>query len=227
MNKRTPFLLLSSAALLAACSAQEMQDFGAAGMLGAIAGCASAKATGGDCARGASYGAASGVATKLFNDMLIEHRARRLKDKEAVATAYKKEKGSAVPDQSEVTRYETSTEPDAVVEGGMRYILTSQIALLQGLKEPEVLLEEELQLYDNVDTDNMLRSVRKPVNEDSKTGGEFDNQFAFILPDGIPEGVYPVRTKVYVNGKEKRDYATAMQVVFIHHFPSQQRIASR
>ncbi len=226
MKTGSPIVILGCAAVLAACSAQDMQDLGAAGVLGAIAGCASAKATGGDCGKGATYGAASGVATKWVNDLIIEHRARRLKEADEVARDYQKATGKAAPDKSEVTHYETSTEPDAVVEGGMRYILTSQIALVQAKRDPQVLLEEELQLYDNESPDTMLRSVRKPVNEDTKTGGEFDNEFAFVLPDGIPEGVYPVKTKVYVNGEEQRDYATEMQVVVVareHHW----RIAAR
>jgi hypothetical protein len=45
-----------------------------------------------------------------------------------------------------------------------------------------------------------LKNFIKPVNEKTKTGGRYKNEFSFTLPEGLPQGVYPIKTELLLNG---------------------------
>lgn len=45
------------------------------------------------------------------------------------------------------------------------------------------------------------------------TAGGFNNTFQVPMPVGVPEGVYPVKTALYVNGTKVRTNNAKLQIV--------------
>ena len=54
----------------------------------------------------------------------------------------------------------------------------------------------------------------KAVNKDTKKCGAFENEFTFTLPKGMPQGVYPIKTAVIINGVESTQVDSRMQLVY-------------
>lgn len=74
-------------------------------------------------------------------------------------------------------------------------------------------MQEKISIHDNEDPEKVIKSLVKTVNEATKKGGAFENEFSFVLPVGMPQGVYPVETAVLLNDKEVNREQNDMQVV--------------
>jgi hypothetical protein len=144
--------------------------------------------------------AAVAVAVTLITKMVIKHRSERLAKEKQVADEYKAQNHS-LPTEPIATEYVTKTLPGSVVEPGKEVIIQSDIVVVPGTKQKTALIEERIAIYDNEDNTKELKNFTKPVNEKTKRGGRYQNEFSFTLPEGLPQGVYPIKTELLLNGK--------------------------
>jgi len=144
--------------------------------------------------------AAVAVAVTLITKMVIKNRSERIAKEEQVAEEYKA-KNNNLPAEPIATEYVTKALPGNVVEPGKEVIIQSDIVVVPGTQQKTALIEERIAIYDNEDNTKELRNFTKPVNEETKSGGRYQNEFAFTLPEGLPQGVYPIKTELLLNGR--------------------------
>lgn len=144
--------------------------------------------------------AAVAVAVTVLTKMIINHRSERIAKEEQVAEEYKTQ-NNALPTEPMATEYTTKTLPGNVVEPGKEVIIQSDIVVVPGTKQKTALIEESIVIYDNEDNTKELKNFTKPVNAKTKKGGRYQNEFSFTLPEGLPQGVYPIKTELLLNGK--------------------------
>lgn len=144
--------------------------------------------------------AAVAVAVTVLTKMIINHRSERIAKEEQVAEEYKTQ-NNTLPTEPMATEYTTKTLPGNVVEPGKEVIVQSDIVVVPGTKQKTALIEESIIIYDNEDNAKELKNFTKPVNEKTKKGGRYQNEFSFTLPEGLPQGVYPIKTELLLNGK--------------------------
>lgn len=156
--------------------------------------------------------AAVAVVATVITKMVIKHRSKKLEDEKQVADKYKKEH-EQLPEQAYAAEYVTNTLPGDVVQPGKEIIIKSEILVVPGTKQKSTLIEERLAIYDNEDNTKELNSLTKAVNKKTKRAGRYENEFSFTLPEGIPQGVYPIKTELLLNG-EVVDYSeSGLQLV--------------
>jgi hypothetical protein len=156
--------------------------------------------------------AAVAVAATLITKMIIKHKSKKLEDEKKVAEDYKKEH-ETLPDEAFASEYVTSTLPGTVVEPGKEIVIKSDIVVVPGAKQKTALIEERLAIYDNEDNTKELKSLTKAVNKKTKKAGRYENEFTFTLPEGVPQGVYPIKTELLLNGKVVDSSDTGIQLV--------------
>ncbi len=144
--------------------------------------------------------AAVAVAVTLITKMIIKHRSERIAKEEQVAEEYKT-KNQRLPAEPTATEYQTKTLPGNVVGPGQEVVIQSNIVVVPGSRQKTALIEERIAIYDNEDNTKELKRFTKAVNEKTKTGGRYKNEFTFTLPEGLPQGVYPIQTELLLNGE--------------------------
>lgn len=152
------------------------------------------------------------AAVTLITKMVIKHRSERIAREEQVADEYKTQ-NSSLPAEPIATEYITKTLPGNVVEPGSEVIIQSDIVVVPGTKQKTALIEERIAIYDNEDNTKELKNFTKPVNGKTKKGGRYQNEFSFTLPEGLPQGVYPIKTELLLNGKVVDTSDTDIQLV--------------
>lgn len=155
---------------------------------------------------------AVGVAAKVIYDMVISYRASQTQTEEQIVQDYKKTH-SALPAEPVVVEYTTDIKPGEVVKAGNEVRIKSNLVVVPGANSQMVDIQEKLDIYDNEKNDQLLKTLTKRVNDKTKKSGAFKNEFKFTLPQGMPQGVYPIKTLVVVNGKAAKPAATKMQLV--------------
>ncbi|MCE3251493.1 MAG: hypothetical protein K0Q67_503 [Cellvibrio sp.] len=156
--------------------------------------------------------AAVAIAVTLITKMVIKHRSQRIAEEAQVADDYKT-KNTTLPVEPVATEYVTKTLPGNIVEPGKEVIIQSDIVVVPGTKQKTALIEERIAIYDNEDNTKELKNFTKPVNEETKRGGRYQNEFSFTLPEGLPQGVYPIKTELLLNGKVVNDSNNDIQLV--------------
>ena len=156
--------------------------------------------------------AAIGIAAKIIYDMVIDYKSKNVAGEDAVVTAYKA-KHKTLPDKPLVLSYTTSLKPGQVVKPGEPVLLVSKLEVVPGKDGAPVLVQEKIAIHDNDETQKVIKSLVKNVNEATKKGGAYENEFSFTLPVGMPQGVYPVQTAVLLNDQELDKEMNDMQVV--------------
>ena len=162
---------------------------------------------------------AVGLAAKIIYDMVIEYRSTQTKDEDQVVQNYKKTH-KTLPAEPEVLEYTSSIKPGEIVKAGKEILINSSLVVIPGVKSAALDIQEQIDIYDNEKDGQMMKSLIKPVNEKTKKSGEFSNEFKFTLPIGMPQGVYPIKTQVLVNGKAAKPTSNKMQLVL--HVDQQQ-----
>ncbi len=161
---------------------------------------------------------AVGIAAKIIYDMVIDYRTRNVSAEDAVVRDYKN-KHKNLPDKPQVVAYSTSLKPGQVVKPGEPILLVSKVEVVPGRSGGPILVQEKIAIHDNEDSNKVIKSLVKNVNEGSKKGGAYENEFSFTLPVGMPQGVYPVQTAVLLNDQEIDTEKNEMQVV-LHVTPA-------
>lgn len=156
--------------------------------------------------------AAVAVAVTLITKMIINYRSERIAKEEQVAEEYKS-KNQNLPAEPTATEYQTKALPGNVVSPGQEVIIQSDIVVVPGTKQKTALIEERIAIYDNEDNTKELKNFTKPVNEKTKQGGRYQNEFSFTLPEGLPQGVYPIKTELLLNGKVVNSSSNDIQLV--------------
>lgn len=156
--------------------------------------------------------AAVAVAVKYIADMVIDYHSKKVADEEGVAADYKN-KHENLPEKPVASVYNTSTLPGSVVQTGKKVIIQSDIVVVPGREQKDTLIEERLAIFDNEDNTKELKSLTKVVNEDTKRGGHYTNEFSFTLPEGLPQGVYPIKTALLLNGETAQTKNADIQLV--------------
>ncbi len=156
--------------------------------------------------------AAVAVAVKYIADMIIEHHSKKVADEEGVVTDYKNSHDN-LPDKPQASAYTTNALPGSVVQPGKKVVIQSDIVVVPGREQKETLIQERLAIFDNEDNTKELKSLTKDVNEGTKRAGHYTNEFTFTLPEGLPQGVYPIKTTLILNGEEKQTLNNDLQLV--------------
>jgi hypothetical protein len=156
--------------------------------------------------------AAVAVAVKYIADMIVEQHAKKVADEEGVVTDYKIQHES-LPEKAQASVYNTSALPGSVVQPGKKVIIQSDIVVVPGREQKETVIQERLAIFDNEDNTKELKSLTKDVNESTKRAGHYTNEFTFTLPEGLPQGVYPIKTTLFLNGEETQTINNDLQLV--------------
>jgi hypothetical protein len=170
------------------------------GVLGALIGGRSHR--GGGAAIGAGVGA---LACMAYN-----YTTSQTKSSQQVETEYKAANNGALPPATTVTRFDAQVNPNSNVQSGTAVDVKSQIEVVPGTNDPQPNVEQEIALYapDGKET----AKARKPAAQ-TPGGGAFETNFKFTMPQGVPQGVYPVKSQVYVNNEPAANTETRFQVV--------------
>ena len=155
---------------------------------------------------------AVGIAAKLIYDMVVDYRSKQVNDEAEVAARYKKIHGH-LPQDALLVDYESSIQPGDVVSAGTSISIQSRLEVVRSASSRQVDIQEKIIIFDNEDPTKELKSLTKGVNAKTKTSGAFVNEFTFKLPKGMPQGIYPVRTQVIVNGQAYEPVNSQMQLV--------------
>lgn len=160
--------------------------------------------------------AAVGIAVKLIADMVVEYRSQQVSEEAQVIAEYKN-LHKTLPPEPVATEYVTNTLPGSVITPGNQVSIKSNIVVVPGSQKKTALIEERLSIYDNEDNAKQLKNLTKAVNEKNKAGGRFQNEFTFTLPEGLPQGVYPIRNELLLNGKVVETTKNDIQLVLHVH----------
>ncbi|MEJ2692031.1 MAG: hypothetical protein P8166_02980 [Candidatus Thiodiazotropha sp.] len=163
---------------------------------------------------------AIGVAAKVIYDMIVDYNSKKVLDDSQVSKLYLI-KNNKLPDEPTVVSYEASLTPSNVAQVGKKVQVKTSITVVPSKKSAQALIEEKIEIFDNEDNSKVIKSLVKSVNGETKSVGSYENQFTFTLPQGMPQGVYPIRTAVIVDGKEQPAKPNTMQVV-MHVFENAQ-----
>lgn len=190
----------------AEASSSECNPLLAAG-IGAVVGglIGGSKHRAGGLAIGAGLGALACVA--------INNQSEQVKSAKQVRGEYMRANRGYLPDEAKVVKYETRFTPSAF-KGGQQAQSQSYIEVAPGARDPNPRIEEELTLYKA--DGSVLNSVRKPVTG-TASAGAFRNVFTIPMPEGVPQGMYPVKTALYVNNNRVSERNLSFQIVRNSH----------
>lgn len=212
----TPLLIatLSAAMALGGCAAPggaagpNQADGGGVGcnplILGGVGAVVGALVGGGsNTLRGATLGAGLGaLACVAFN-----YHSEQVKSAQQVDKEYRTANRGRLPEQATLVKYETGFMPPSI-RPGQRAQTNSYIEVAAGSQDINPVIEEELTLYRP--NGEVIKTVRKPVATTS--AGGFKNSFSIPMPEGVPQGVYPVKTVLYLNHKPVAGQNIQLQV---------------
>jgi len=153
-----------------------------------------------------------GIAAKIIYDMVVDYRSKQVNDEEQVVARYLKEHGQ-LPQKPALVNYESSIVPGEVVSAGKEVSIQSKLEVVRSASSRSVDIQEKITIYDNEDNTKELKSLTKVVNQKTNNSGAFENKFTFKLPEGMPQGIYPVKTTVIVDGIAYPPVNTQMQIV--------------
>ena len=170
--------------------------------------------------------AAIAVTVKVIADMVVDFRSSKITDEEKVTEDYLKtnKKLAATPIAA---AYSTQTLPGKVIQPGNKVTILSDIIVVPGSEQREALIEERITIFDNEDNSKALRNLTKAVNAETRRGGHFQNEFSFTPPQGLPQGVYPIKTELLLDGVATKTASSDIQLVMqINEFGTAQMLAS-
>lgn len=149
---------------------------------------------------------------KMIRDMFVDYTSEQTKSDKEVSEEYEAENGS-LPANTTVTSYRTEMSPGSSVRPGTKVSIKSTIEVVPGRDGDRAKIEERLTIYDNEDNSLVLKSMTKTAGKRSDKGGRFYGEFSFTLPEGLPQGMYPVQTTLLLNGDLAGDESYKLQLV--------------
>lgn len=159
------------------------------GFLGALAGGVIAGKDG--AVKGAMLGGAAGAVSCVAINM----NSKQTKTAAQADLDYRRTRG-AQPREPVVVSYVPKLS-SSKVQRGQPLTVTSELELVNGTAQPIKDVKEELVVFNPDGTP--FKTGSKPFTANS--GGHFVNSFELTLPSSSPQGVYALKTNLYVNGK--------------------------
>ena len=210
-NLRNTAALVSVAILMAGCAAprnsgtgqinsnpstsEEPCSVGKSAAAGALAGALLGALVGGK--DGAAKGAVLGGAAGALACVGINVQSQQTKTAAQAEQEYRRTRGT-LPSEPVVVSYSLSTATPTVSRG-QQLKVNSSLELVNGTNRPIQTVREELVIV-NPDGVELLKN---PGSKEfsATTGGGYQNSFSVSIPAGNSQGVYGVKTNLYVNGK--------------------------
>ena len=159
--------------------------------------------------KGHLVGAAVGAGIGALACVAFNYHARKVRDAQSVEAAYVKQKG-ALPTVNTVSSYASSLQPSSTVQAGNPVQMQSNIVVLNGTQDAPPQLAETLTLY-GPDGKQLTSSTKQATGVNGT--GEYQTDFSFNLPKGIPDGHYTVRSTLSMNGQPAGSNEMQMLVV--------------
>lgn len=165
------------------------------------------------------------VAAKIIYDMVIEHETQQVTNEKEVIEKYKKSHKNLPPEPT-VVAYNSSIQPGDVVKVGKDISIVSRLEVVRGTQSQTLEIQEKIIIFDNEDNTKEIKSLTKTVNQETGRSGEFANEFKFKLPKGMPQGIYPIKTQVIIDGKAQPPVENKMQLVMQSFEDYQQQLVA-
>jgi len=154
-------------------------------------------------------GAVKGALVGLAACAVVEIASRQTKNAAEVDRQYKVSNRNQLPPNAKIDAYTTTVTPHGVAKAGDVIKVQSSIRAVSGANEPVQEVKEVLIAY--APTGEEFKRGEKKVN-DTAGSGEYDNSFTLKLPQGSPQGVYKLKTQVFLNGRPANMREAYMQV---------------
>lgn len=156
--------------------------------------------------KGALQGAALGGAVGALGCVAVNSNSRQTKTAAQADRDYIKTRG-ALPADPQVVSYVPQLSSN-VVRRGAPMVIKSTVELVNGSVTHINEVREEMVVFDT--HGEQIRSKDKPLV--NRSGGRFENSFELSLPQQAPQGVYVIKTNLYINGKlmARRDMSTQL-----------------
>jgi hypothetical protein len=168
--------------------------------------------------KGATRGAVAGLAACA----IVEIASRQTKSSAQVDQQYRTSNRNQLPPTARIDTYSTMVSPNGVAKAGDAIKIQSTIRAVSGVNEPVQDVKEVLIAY--TPTGEEFKRGEKKVN-DTVGSGEYDNSFTLRLPQGAPQGVYRLKTQVFLNGKPSLVRESSLQVAMVDGAPSYAMLA--
>jgi uncharacterized lipoprotein YmbA len=161
--------------------------------------------------KGALIGAAAGGVIGGAGCYAVNVRSRQLRTAAQVDQDYVEKRG-ALPPQPQLVSYNVQVSNQAV--RGKPFTVNTEVELVNGRYQQVHEVKEDIVLLNP--QGEPFKNGTKPLESSNATGGRFANTFELTLPPGVSQGVYSMKTNLYVNGTlvASRDLRT--QVVIDH-----------
>ncbi|MGK5080683.1 hypothetical protein [Janthinobacterium sp. HLX7-2] len=172
---------------------------------------------------GALKGAAIGGGLAAAGCLAINVNSRQTKTAAQADRDYIRARG-ALPREPQVVSY-TPQLSASTVKRGQPFKVTSVVELVNGSAQSVNDVREELVVLDP--QGQPFKSGSKALASSNKSGGRFENSFELTLPAGVSQGVYGVKTNLYVNGKLAATRDLRTQLVMLDVKGSAQQLALR
>jgi hypothetical protein len=205
-----------AAALLAGCagplggqdaaygSAQDPCSVGTGALAGAAVGGLLGAMTGDSstAAKGAVLGGAAGALLWVA----VNYQSRQTTSADQADSDYQRTRGR-LPPEPQLVSYTPSLSPP-VVQRGRPVKVNSTLELVNGSVQPVSSVREEIVVYNR--DGQPFKSGNKPFT--AAAAGRYENSFEVTLPQNAPQGVYAMKTNVYVNNRlaTSRDLQTRL-----------------
>jgi hypothetical protein len=155
-------------------------------------------------------GAAIGAGVGALACMAYNYHTTQTKSAQQVTEEYKAANQGELPAAATVTRFDAKVAPTESVQAGKAVDIASYIEVVPGTDNPRPTVEQQITLF--APDGKEAANAKKPANQ-SPGGGAFETTFRFTMPQGVPQGVYPVKSQVFVNGDPTANAETRFQVV--------------
>lgn len=147
---------------------------------------------------GGRNGAIKGAVAGLAACAVVEIASRQTKSSAEVDRQYRVSNRNQLPSNAKIDSYTTLITPNGIVKAGDAIKIQSTIRAVSGANEAVQEIREVLIAY--APTGEEFKRGEKKVN-DGAGSGEYDNSFTLRLPQGAPQGVYRLKTQVFLNGR--------------------------
>lgn len=159
--------------------------------------------------KGALKGAAAGGIVGTLGCLAINANSRQTRTAAQSDRDYIQSRGR-LPAEPQVVSY-TPSSPSRSGQRGQPLRVNSVIELVNGSRQPVNEVREELVVFDP--QGEPFRNGSKQLT--NNTGGRFENTFELVLPESAPQGLYTMKTNLYVNGKLSASKNLQTQIVVI------------
>lgn len=157
-----------------------------------------------------NQGAVVGAAIGGLGCLAWNYRTVQTKTAAQVNQDYKVANSGSLPSSPTVVGYSVAPEPSNTLASGNPMVIRSKITVVDGAtqaKPPEV--EEQLVVMHD---GKVISQAKKRANE-GQGSGEYATQFTVKLPSGVPQGDYPVKTALFLDGRQVESRSLSIQVV--------------